>query len=435
MNRRHFLGALGAAAPLSTAWPRLHELGRTAGTPEDIARDEDYWEAFQSAFAVDRAIINLNNGGVCPAPRTVMDALQRRTAFANEAPAYKMWELQEPRRESVRAHLAGHFGVDPEEMAIVRNASEGLQTCQFGFDLEPGDEVLCTDQDYGRMLTTFRQRERREGIRLVMMPITAPFDPAGVVRGYEQRITPRTRMILVSHMINLTGQVLPVAEICALGRKHGIPVIVDGAHSFGHFPFERDDLGCEFFATSLHKWLFAPIGTGFLSVSRERIGDVWPLMAAGEGQHEDIRKFESIGTHPVPILLSIAEALHFLEAMGPERKAARLVYLRDRWIDRLKDHPRVRLNTDLSPGRAFGIANIGIDGVETEALKEYLWDQHGIFTVSITHHGVDEDGRDRGPDSPQYSGLRVSPGPYATLAEIDRFGDILERVLREGLPR
>ena len=158
-------------------------------------------------------------------------------------------------------------------------------------------------------------------------------------------------------------------------------------------------------------------------------------MAAGEGQHEDIRKFESIGTHPVPILLSIAEALHFLEAMGPERKAARLVYLRDRWIDRLKEHPRVRLNTDLSPGRAFGIANIGIDGVETEALKEYLWDQHGIFTVSITHHGVDEDGRDRGPDSPQYSGLRVSPGPYATLAEIDRFGDILERVLREGLPR
>lgn len=438
MNRRHFLGALGATGSLAAgsadAMAALRELAATPGEPEEVARDEDYWTVFQRAFEVDRAIVNLNNGGVCPAPASVMDALSRRTALANEAPAYKMWRLQEPRKEFVRAHLARHFGVDAEELAITRNASESLQICQFGFDLAPGDEVLCTDQDYPRMLATFRQRERREGIRLVRFPLPTPVDPDAVVRGYAERITPRTRLILVSHMINLTGQVLPVAEVCDLGRARGIPVLVDGAHSFAHFPFLREDLRCDFFATSLHKWLFAPIGTGFLSVRRDRICDVWPLMAAEEHLADDIRKFEQVGTHPVPILLSIAEALTFLELMGPARKAARLVYLRDRWARRFADEPRVVLNTDLAPGRAFGIANVALEGVDAQALQQHLWGDLGLYTITITHCGVHPDGRERGADDPQFVGLRVSPGPYATLEEIDRFGDALERVLREGLP-
>ncbi|MEE8467012.1 MAG: aminotransferase class V-fold PLP-dependent enzyme, partial [Planctomycetota bacterium] len=411
MNRRHFLGALGAPALLGVTFEPdaaaiLRELHATPGSPAELATDEDYWAQVQAAFAVDRSMVNFNNGGVCPSPTVVQDALQRHTQFANEAPAYKMWRIQEPQKETVRKGLARLFGAHPEELAITRNASEGLQICQFGFDLEPGDEVLCTDQDYPRMITTFQQRVRREGIVLRRFRIPTPLeDPAQVVRGYAERITDRTRLILVSHMINLTGTILPVREICELGRSKGIPVIVDGAHAFAHFPFERDALGCDYYATSLHKWLFAPFGTGMLYVRHDKIGDLWPLMAAAEAKSEDIRKFEEIGTHSVPLILSIADALTFHEAMGPERKAARQRYLRDRWAKRLAQHDRVRLNTNLKPGFACGIANVGIQGIDTTDLQRHLWLQHRIYTIGIRFRGVDPQGRPQGDDAPhQYEG-------------------------------
>ena len=440
MNRRHFLGVLGSpallASPAARAWPRLRELREDSRSAAEIARDEDYWKEVQEAFPVDRAMTNLNNGGVCPSPSIVQEALRRRTEFANGAPAYRMWRLQEPEKEAVRTHLARHLGARSEEVAITRNASEGLQICQFGFDLAPGDEVLCSDQDYPRMIAAFRQRERREGLRLVRFPLPVPLtDPAEVVRRYAERITDRTRLILVCHVINLTGQVLPVRAVCALGRERGIPVVVDGAHSFAHFPFDWNDLGCEYFATSLHKWLFAPIGTGLLAVRRERIGSLWPLMAADPGLDGDVRKFEQVGTHPVPILLSIAEALLFHEMLGPERKAARLVLLRDRWASRFAGRERVRFHTHLAPGAAWGIATVGIEGIDTSALQEHLWMRHGIFTVAIRHHGVDGQGVERTSDGPpQFEGLRISPAPYTTLNEVDRFADALEEVAQSGLP-
>ena len=228
-----------------------------------------------------------------------------------------MWRILEPQREPVRQRLARAFGCDGEEIALTRNASEGLQICQFGFDLEPGDEVLTTTQDYGRMITTFKQRERREGIVLRQFDIPVPAeDPAEIVRLFESHITPRTRLILMCHMINLTGQILPVREVVAMGRRHGLPVIVDGAHSFAHFDFEHRDLDCDYYATSLHKWLFAPHGTGMLYVRRNLIADLWPLMAAPEPMSDDIRKFEEIGTHPAANYLAIAEALTFHQGLG-----------------------------------------------------------------------------------------------------------------------
>ena len=441
LNRRTFLGALGAPAVLGPAAlePRAlsiaRELAATPGEPAQIARDEDYWSRVQTAFAVDRSMVNFNNGGVCPSPTPVQEAFRRHTQFANEAPAYKMWRIQEPQKETVRALLARHLGADAEEVAITRNASEGLQICQFGFDLEPGDEVLCNDQDYPRMITTFQQRVRREGIVLRRFPIPVPLsDPSEVVRRYAERITERTRLILISHMINLTGQVLPVKEVVELGRRRGIPVIVDGAHTFAHFPFRRDDLDCDYYASSLHKWLFAPFGTGVLYVRRERIGDLWPLMAAPQTQREDIRKFEEIGTHSVPLILSIADALTFHEAMGPERKAARMAYLRDRWAKRLAAEDRVRMNTHLAEGQAYGIANVGLEGIDTTELQKHLWERHRIYTITIRFLGVDSDGQARPADAaPHFEGLRVSPAPYATLGEVDRFADAVEDVLANGL--
>ncbi|TDJ78024.1 MAG: aminotransferase class V-fold PLP-dependent enzyme [Planctomycetota bacterium] len=428
MKRRTFMGALGAPFALgpmaialrSNAASFASELGRHAGTPDELAGDEDYWSQVQAAFSVDRSMVMFNNGGVSPAPIAVQQALARHLDFANEGPSYKMWRVLEPQKEVVRQRLARHFGVDTEEIAITRNASEGLQICQQGFDLQRGDEVLCTDQDYPRMVTTFKQRERREGIVLVQFPIPVPAeDPAEIVRLYEERVTARTRLILVSHMINITGQILPVREVVAMARRYGIPVIVDGAHAFAHFAFDHADLDCDYYATSLHKWLFAPIGTGMLYVRRDKIAGLWPLMAATETQDTDIRKFEQIGTHPCPNFLAIADALTFNEAIGAERKAARLVYIRDRWAKRLVQHDRIRLNTSLKPGFACGIANVRIEGVEAPDLQQHLWQKHRIYTVAIGHEAC--------------TGLRVSPSVYSTLDEVDRFSEAMEDVLRNGL--
>jgi len=429
LNRRAFLRTVGTPLALGPSACALRpgaseiasELSRTQGSPEEIARDESYWFHVQQAFGVDRSMVNLNNGGVSPAPLVVQDALERHLAFANEAPAYTMWRVQEPHREAVRAQLARAFGAHPEEIAITRNASESLQTCQLGFDLAPGDEVLTTTQDYPRMVTTFEQRERRDGIRLVQIRLPVPAeDPAEVVRRFEAAITDRTRLILVCHMINITGQILPVREVVALGRARGIPVIVDGAHAFAHFVFDASDLDCDYYASSLHKWLFAPFGTGLLYVRRDKIAGLWPLMAADASKDGDIRKFEEIGTHPVPNVLAIADALAFHEGIGPERKQARLVYLRDRWARRLAQHERVRLHTSLRPGLACGIANVAIDGIDETELAEYLWKGHQIFVVAIAHE--------------ECPGLRVSPSVYSTVDEVDRFAEAMEGVLRDGLP-
>jgi selenocysteine lyase/cysteine desulfurase len=368
-TRRRFLGALGlpsvaAATGFPLPLPRLSETARILeslaehpGSPAEIATDETYWAEVARAFTVDRSLVNLNNGGVSPAPGYVQEAMKQHLDYSNQAPVYTMWRILEPQREAVRQRVAREWGVHAEEIAFTRNASESLQTLQLGIDLEPGDEVLTTNQDYPRMITTFRQRERREGIVLKQFSIPVPAeDPADIVRRFEQRITPRTRLILMCHMINLTGQILPVREVVAMARRYNIPVLVDGAHALAHFDFKISDLECDNYSVSLHKWLFAPHGTGLLYVRRERIADVWPMMAAPEKMDDDIRKFEEIGTHPAAPYLAIAEALTFHQGIGGKRKEERLVYLRDSWTTRLLEHDRVYLHTSLQPGLACGIA-------------------------------------------------------------------------------
>src|SRR5690606_17662202 len=292
-------------------------LARHPGSPAEVTDDEDFWFEVARAFTVDRTLLNLNNGGVSPSPGWVQDAMKRHLDFSNLAPTHTMWRVLEPQREGVRARMARAWGVDPEELAFTRNASESLQTMQLDIDLRRGDEVLTTTQDYGRMITTFRQRERREGIvlRQIRIPVPAE-DPAHVVRLFEEAIGPRTRAILACHMINLTGQILPVRELSAMARRHGIPLIADGAHALAHFDFRLSDLGVDNYSTSLHKWLFAPHDTGLLYVRRETIPDVWPLMAAPDMMDGDIRKFEEIGTHPAANYLAIGEALIFHEGIG-----------------------------------------------------------------------------------------------------------------------
>jgi isopenicillin-N epimerase len=321
----------------------------------------------------------------------------------------------------VRQGLAEAFGCDPEELAITRNASESLETCIFGLDLKPGDEILTTNQDYPRMLTSWRQRERREGI--VLRTISFPVPPPSLddlVERFRRAISPKTRVILVCHITNLTGQIFPVREICQLGREQGIEVIVDGAHAFAHFPFTLADLDCDYYGTSLHKWLLAPHGTGFLYVRRSKIPGLWPLMAAPAELDANVRKYEEIGTHPAANHNAIAEALAFHHGIGSERKAARLRYLRDRWMRRLTNQPGVRIFTSLDPAMGCAIGNVGLDGVDMKKLADQLWNRRRIIVVPIVHE--------------EFQGLRVTPNVYTTLAEVDAFAEEMERVIRQGLP-
>jgi selenocysteine lyase/cysteine desulfurase len=433
-SRRRFLGALSLPATAAALGVSLRpaslrasvgqvarDLQQHPGTPEQVASDEDFWFEVGRAFTVDRTLVNLNNGGVSPSPGWVQETMKRHLDYSNLAPTYTMWGILEPQREGVRERMAREWGVDTEEVAFTRNASESLQTMQLGIDLTPGDEVLTTTQDYGRMITTFKQRERREGIVLRQIKIPVPVeDPGEVVRLFEEAITSRTRAILACHMINLTGQILPVGALNAMARRHGIPLIVDGAHALGHFDFSLAELDVDNYSTSLHKWLFAPHGTGMLYVRREKISQVWPLMAAPERMDDDIRKFEEIGTHPAANYLAIGEALTFHQGIGAARKDARLVYLRDYWAKPLLEHDRIRLHTSLKPGMACGIANVQIEGVEASALNAWLWEEHRIISVAINHD--------------EFQGIRVSPSVYTRPEELDRFVDAMTHVVEKGLP-
>lgn len=415
LTRRNVL-AMPLAA-WAASWAKAAE-GRTA---DELAADEDFWFQAQNAFTLDRNYINLNNGGVSPSPRIVQEAMKRHLDYSNQAPVYHMWQVLEPQVESVRRRLAATFGCDPEEMAITRNASEALENVILGMDLKPGDEVLTTRQDYPRMITSWKQRERRDGIVLKMFAApTPPKNLSELTRLFEQNITPKTKVIQFSHVTFSTGQIFPVRDICRLGRERGIEVIVDGAHAFAHFPFTRDDLDCDYYGTSLHKWMLAPHGTGFLYVRKSKIPKIWPLMAADEKQSSDIRKFEEIGTHPAANHNAIAEAITFHEGIGGDRMAARLRYLKARWANRIKDLPKVRMFTSLDPAQSCGIGVVGIEGVDTGKLASYLFSKHRIIVTTIVYDNV--------------NGIRVTPNVYTTRQEIDTFAEVMENVVKNGLP-
>ena len=423
MNRRVFFEITAGSVALAAFQDNAIERARAAGEhvngrkPEEVARDEDYWTEIRNAFTVDRDVINLNNGHVSPSPLPVQDAMRRYLEYSDMGPYTTMILELEPKIEAVRRQLAAVAGCDPEEMAVTRNASESLEIAQLGIDLKRGDEVLTTNQDYGRMLTTFRQRERRDGI--VLKEISFPVPPPSLddlYQRFERAVTPRTKMILVCHITNRTGQIFPIRRICDMAHARGITVIVDGAHAFNHFPFKLSDLDCDYYGTSLHKWTCAPIGTGFLYVKRPRIASTWAMMAADVRQDSDIRKFEEIGTHPAANHDAIAQALVFSENIGIARKAARLRYLRDRWAHRLQDNPKCKTLHSEDPAQSCGIGFLAFNGVDPGKIHDVLWSKYNIATARVAH--------------PEYDGLRITPHIYTTTREIDVFAETVERELK-----
>src|SRR5262249_26214429 len=412
MNRRNLiqLATAAAAAFQDDGLQRLRaaDTGTVGKTPEEVAKDEDYWAEVRNAFSIDRNVINFNNGYCSPTPRVVQDAMRRYLEYSDMGPWHTMVNVLYRQVEAVRRRLAAAAGCDPEEIAITRNSSEALENAQFGIDLKPGDEVLTTNQDYPRMLTTFRQRERREGI--VLKTISFPVPPQSMddlYQRFERAVTPKTKLILVCHITNRTGQIFPVRRICDMAHARGITVICDGAHAFNHFPYKISDLDCDYYGVSLHKWTCAPIGTGFLYVKKSRIASTWPLMAAAKAQDNDIRKFEEIGTHPEANHNGISQALIFNENIGIDRKAARLRYLRNRWAHRLRENPKCAPLHSEDPAQSCGIGFLSFKGADSAKMHDALLTKHSIVTARVQHE--------------EYDGLRITPHIYSTVRDIDYF--------------
>ena len=423
-NRRKFISqaaALAGAFSASSLFNQLHaeEWQHAAKkidhlSAEQAATDEDYWSTIQNAFSVSPNIINLNNGGVSPSPLVVQQAVARFNDLSNEGPSYFMWRILDQGREPLREKLAQLAGVDPEEIAINRNATESLNTVIFGLTFEKGDEVIGTKQDYPNMIQAYKTRALRDGIVYKQISFDFPIEnDEQIVKVYADAITPKTKIIHVTHMINWVGQVMPVRKICDMAHAKGIEVVCDGAHSFGLMDFKISDLGCDYFGTSLHKFLSAPIGSGMMWIKKDHIAKIWPLVC-GDPKSADIRKFETLGTRSFPIEQGIGEAINFHEGIGGKRKEERIRYLKNYWATKVKDIPRVKLHTSLKPQFSCAICGVSIDGMTPGELDTALFNQYKIHTVGIVWENV--------------SCVRVTPHVYTRLADLDKLAHAIEKI-------
>jgi selenocysteine lyase/cysteine desulfurase len=415
-NRRKFLKKAGAFSALSIisaitkpAWSRnLDAALRNAEnvSPDELATEEDFWYYIQQSFTVSPYLINLNNGGVSPAPKVVQEAMKRYYDYSNEAPSYYMWRLLDQGREPLRKKIADMAGCDKEEVAINRNSSEGLETIIFGLQLKPGDEVVAAKQDYPNMVNAYKQRELRDGIKMKWVNLELPSEDENyLVSQYVNAFTPKTKVVHITHIINWNGQILPVRKIAAEAHRRGIEVVVDGAHSLFHFDFKISDLDCDYFASSLHKWLYAPIGSGMLYVRKSKIKNLYPLFATDDPLKDDIRKFEALGTRPFFIEQAISKALDFHEMIGSDRKEKRLHYLKNYWFEKVKNTPKVKLHTSFSPKWGCAIGNVSVEGKKPAELDSFLLDKYKVHTVGIEWENI--------------KSVRVTPNVYTTTKNLD----------------
>lgn len=407
---------------LLPSWKGLEFLwGSPPYKPATPRREEDFWEEIRARFTLDPEQIYLNNGALCPSPLAVQEQLAQTEKYIQELPSVHLNAHTWPKTRAIRAKLAEHFGASPEEIAFTRNTTEAMENFIFGLNLKTGDEVLTSTHDYWRFINSFKQREKREGIRLtqIPMPTPAPSDEE-VVELYEQNISPQTKVILVCHVNNLSGQILPIQKIKQMADPKGITVLVDGAHGFAQLPFKQADLGCDYYGTSLHKWLSGPIGTGMLYVKQDRIAETWPLFGAPERHEDSIHKFESVGTVQAAKYLALGEAIQLYEEIGAERKMNRLSELSRYWTDPFRDEKRIIFHTQLDKPEPIGaISTLQIQDVETPKLAKFLEEKYKIIVRAIRH--------------PEFEGIRVTPNVYTRKADLDLFVEALKVALAKGV--
>lgn len=373
----------------------------------ELASDEDYWWQIQQAYTVSPQIINLNNGGVSPSPMVVQNAVDRYNKLANEAPSYYMWRIMDQGREPLRENLARFAGVSPEEIAINRNATEAIDTVIMGLPLQRGDEIVMTRYDYPNMLHAWRQRELREGLKINYVELDLPVeDTELIVKKYVEQMTPRTKIVHITHLMNWNGQVIPAKRIADEAHKRGIEVLIDGAHSFAHLEYKIPDLGGDYYGTSLHKWLSAPIGSGMLWMKKEKISKIFPLIPNDKPNSDNIRKFENLGTRPFMIEQAIGQALNFQLAIGNARKEARLRFLKDYWAKEANKMPKIKMNTSLKPEFSGALAHFSVEGLEAGKMEGELFAKFKIHTSPTKWEKLD--------------GVRVTPHVYTSLRDLDR---------------
>src|ERR1700744_62575 len=388
-DRRIFLkqaATLAGAFSAASLFNQLHaeEWKRAAKKIDHLdaaqaATDEDYWSIIQSAYTVNPSIINLNNGGVSPALLVVQQAVARFNDLSNEGPSYFMWRILDQGREPLREKLALLAGALPDEVAINRNSTEALNTIIYGLNLKSGDEVIGTKQDYPNMIQAYKQRAMREGIVYKQLSFDFPIEnDAEIVKAYEDAITPKTKLIHVTHIINWVGQIMPVRKICDMAHARGIEVIVDGAHSFGLLDYKIPDLNCDYWGTSLYKFLSAPIGSGMMWIKKEKIEKIWPLLSDDKPNSGDIRKFENLGTRSFPIEQGIGEAINFHEGIGSKRKEERIRFLKNYWASKVQQIRKVKIHTSLNSKYSCAICGVSIDGMPPGELDTKLFDKYKI---------------------------------------------------------
>lgn len=418
-NRRSFIrqtaALLGSMALHQSAQAAFLPPLPASGQLNPTGTEDDFWRQIRLAYACSPNVINLNNGGVCPAPRATMDALDYYNRMSNEAPSYYMWRILDQGREPLRYNLAALAGADPEEIALNRNATESLNTVIFGLNLKPGDEVVVCKYDYPNMLNAWKQRQKRDGIRLAWVDLDLPSeDEEAMVRAYVSQFTPKTRLVHLTHVINWCGQILPVRRIADAAHSRGIEVLIDGAHSFALLDFKVPELGGDYFGTSLHKWLCAPFGNGMLWIKKDKIPGVWSLLSSDEPDGPNIRKFESLGTRSFPVEMAVGYSLDLHNLIGSERKQKRLHYLKNYWMDQVRDLPGVHFYTSLDPKWGCAIGNFGIEGKDAVDVSEKLFADAKIHSVAIKWERI--------------NGVRVTPNVYTTEAELDKLVGMIRKM-------
>lgn len=394
---------LAAAARVRAALPAAGGV-----TPAARAADEAYWREVSTLWAPSPEFINLEYGYFHAAALPTLEAELRMARRINTRNSHYKRNGAPADREAAREALAATVGAEPEEIAVVRNATEALDTVILGLDVAAGDEIVHGDQDYGSMMEALKQKAARHGV--VLRGAVVPLHPVHdeeVVAAYAAAMTPRTRLLHVTSPINITGHVLPVAKICAMAHAAGAEVIVDAAHGIGLLDTPVRDLGCDYLGTSLHKWMASPLGLGMLYVRRDKIEKVWPLMGDVSRDRGDIRKLERLGTRPESAHVGLLEAIRLHEEIGPAHKLARMRFLHARWSEALREVPGVVVNSPLDATRYAAVGNVGLAGVPPRELADYLWGKHQVFVVGIGH--------------PRVPGVRVTPGVPSLTEQVDRF--------------
>ncbi len=409
MDKRTFIktsGLLGLGSVLS-AEKFTDLIGSVSKVPAgDLAKEEDFWLTIRKGYRLNPDMINLENGYYNFLPEQTLEKLISHVRDINYQASYYMRTVQFEKKAAMAAKLASIAGAPADEVVITRNTTESLDTIIAGFNWKPGDEAVMAEQDYPAMLSMFKQVAKRHGVvnRIVSVP-NNPLSDEEIVKLYADAITPKTRLMMICHMINLTGQILPVRKICDMAHSKGVQVMVDGAHAFGHFKFTIPELGCDYYGASLHKWLSVPLGSGLLWVKKENISKIWPMFAPYDMSPDDIRRLNHIGTHPVYTDLTVEDAIDYYNMLGAERKEARLRYIQNYWTDKVRNLSHVVLNTPEDKQRSCAIANVGVRSLKPGELGDVLWKKYKIYCAPI--------------DGANVHGCRITPNVYTTTKELD----------------